>query len=171
MYVVSILGPVKMQYTHWSSPTRLILFVCKKQKWMLSLEELYCQCWDLIFLISLSYLLLARVEESLLHGGMAWDRQGQLGLISIVCRLSFLQVVCSHGGWPVFMDLREMIINFCSCKNSETLGLDRALCSAESEQLFPNCLLRSEATDGSDHCPLLLGMNVIQPSKARFGPS
>ena len=58
--------------------------------------------------------------------------------------------------------------NFCSCKNSETLGLDRALCSAESEQLFPNCLLRSEATDGSDHCPLLLGMNVIQPSKARF---
>ena len=49
--------------------------------------------------------------------------------------------------------------------------LDRVLCSAEWEQLFPNCLLRSEATDVSDHCPLLLGMNVIQPSKARFGPS
>jgi len=46
--------------------------------------------------------------------------------------------------------------------------LDRALCSAEWEQLFPNCLLQSEASDGLDHCPLLLGLNDIQPSKARF---
>ena len=46
--------------------------------------------------------------------------------------------------------------------------LDRALCSAEWEQLFPNCLLQSEASDGLDHCTLLLGLNDIQPSKARF---
>ena len=46
--------------------------------------------------------------------------------------------------------------------------LDRALCSSECEQLFPNCLLQSTATDGSDHCPLLLGLNDVQPTKARF---
>ena len=46
--------------------------------------------------------------------------------------------------------------------------LDRALCSSEWEQLFPNCLLQSTATDGSDHCPLLLGLNDVQPTKTRF---
>jgi hypothetical protein len=45
--------------------------------------------------------------------------------------------------------------------------LDRALCSTKWEQLFPNCLLQSGATDGSDHCPVL-GLRDIQPSKARF---
>jgi len=54
-------------------------------------------------------------------------------------------------------------------QDSPTLvKLDRVLCSADWEQLFPNCLLQSCATDGSDHCPLLLGMNDVQPGKARF---
>jgi len=34
--------------------------------------------------------------------------------------------------------------------------------------MFPNCLLQSCATDGSDHCPLLLGLNDVQSVKARF---
>jgi len=46
--------------------------------------------------------------------------------------------------------------------------LDRVLCSTQWELLFPNCLLQSCATDGSDHCPLLLGLNDVQPGKARF---
>jgi exonuclease III len=33
--------------------------------------------------------------------------------------------------------------------------LDRFLCTVDWEQLFPNCLLQSTASDGSDHCPLL----------------
>ena len=36
------------------------------------------------------------------------------------------------------------------------------------EQLLPNCPLQSCATDGSDHCPLLLGLNDVHPGKARF---
>ena len=28
--------------------------------------------------------------------------------------------------------------------------------------------MQSTATDGSDHCPRLLGLNDVQPSKARF---
>jgi len=46
--------------------------------------------------------------------------------------------------------------------------LDRVFYSAEWEQLFPNCLLQSSASDGSDHCPLLLGLNDVQLAKARF---
>jgi len=46
--------------------------------------------------------------------------------------------------------------------------LDRALCSMDWEQLVPNCLLQSSAIDGSDLCPPILGLNDIQPSKARF---
>jgi len=54
-------------------------------------------------------------------------------------------------------------------QNSPTLvKLDRVLCSADWEQLFPNCLLQSCATDGFDHCPLLLGLNDVHPRKARF---
>ena len=36
------------------------------------------------------------------------------------------------------------------------------------EQLLPNCPLQSCATDGSDHCPLLLGLNDVHPGKAKF---
>jgi len=46
--------------------------------------------------------------------------------------------------------------------------LDRVFCSSEWENLFPNCLLQSGASDGSDHCPLLLGLHDVQPRKARF---
>lgn len=46
--------------------------------------------------------------------------------------------------------------------------LDRFLCTVDWEQLFPNCLLQSTASDGSDHCPLLLGLHDIKPGKARF---
>jgi len=28
--------------------------------------------------------------------------------------------------------------------------------------------MQSSASDGSDHCPLLLGLNDVQPAKARF---
>jgi len=41
-------------------------------------------------------------------------------------------------------------------------------CSTEWEDLFPNYLLQSSVSDGSDHCPLLLGLNDVQPAKARF---
>ena len=46
--------------------------------------------------------------------------------------------------------------------------LDRILCSSDWEQIFPNCLLQSCASEGSDHCPLLLGLNDVHPGKARF---
>jgi exonuclease III len=36
--------------------------------------------------------------------------------------------------------------------------LDRVLCSVDWEDIFPNCLLQSTASDDSDHCPLLLGL-------------
>lgn len=37
--------------------------------------------------------------------------------------------------------------------------LDRVLCWVDWEDLFPNCLLQSMASEDSDHCPLLLGLN------------
>jgi exonuclease III len=46
--------------------------------------------------------------------------------------------------------------------------LDRAFCSVEWEQIFPNCLLQSAASQYSDHCPLILGLNGIRQGKRRF---
>jgi hypothetical protein len=46
--------------------------------------------------------------------------------------------------------------------------LDRALCSTGWDQLFPNSLLQSAATDGSDHCPLLFNLHAVKPVKSRF---
>jgi hypothetical protein len=40
--------------------------------------------------------------------------------------------------------------------------------TVEWEQLFPNCLLQSAASEDSDHCLLLLGLDDIKPGKPRF---
>ena len=48
--------------------------------------------------------------------------------------------------------------------NPTLVKLDRVFCSSEWEQIFPNCLLQSSATEGSDHCPLLLGLHDVQPA-------
>lgn len=54
-------------------------------------------------------------------------------------------------------------------QDSPTLvRLDRMLCSLDWETLFPDCLLQSASTDGSDHCPLLLGLQDNKPGKRRF---
>lgn len=45
--------------------------------------------------------------------------------------------------------------------------LDRVLCSVDWEQLFPNSLLHSAATEDSDHCPLL-GLDDSLPGKRRI---
>jgi hypothetical protein len=52
--------------------------------------------------------------------------------------------------------------------NHVSVKLDRVLCSVEWEELFSNCLLQFAASDDSDHCPLILGMNDIKPGKRRF---
>jgi hypothetical protein len=36
--------------------------------------------------------------------------------------------------------------------------LDRVLCTLDWEEMFPNSLLQSLASNDSDHCPLLLGL-------------
>jgi exonuclease III len=46
--------------------------------------------------------------------------------------------------------------------------LDIMFCSSDWEQLFPNSLLQSASTDGSDHCPMLLGLQVLTPGRIRF---
>jgi hypothetical protein len=46
--------------------------------------------------------------------------------------------------------------------------LDCVFCSIDWEEQFPNCLLQSEASDDSDHCPLILGLNDSHPGKRRF---
>lgn len=46
--------------------------------------------------------------------------------------------------------------------------LDREFYSVNWADLYPNCLLQSGATEDSDHCPLLLGLNVIKSGKIRF---
>lgn len=42
------------------------------------------------------------------------------------------------------------------------------MCTANWETLFPECILQSQATDISDHCPLLLGLNEGTTAKKRF---
>lgn len=46
--------------------------------------------------------------------------------------------------------------------------LDRALCTTDWESLFPNCVLQSQATMISDHCPLILGLRDGSRGKKRF---
>jgi exonuclease III len=46
--------------------------------------------------------------------------------------------------------------------------LDRVFCSLEWEDMFPDCLLQSLASDESDHCPLILGLHNNIASKRRF---
>lgn len=54
-------------------------------------------------------------------------------------------------------------------QDSPTLvKLDRVLCSTDWEQLFPNCLLQSLATEDSDHCPLFLSLQDIKTGVKRF---
>lgn len=52
--------------------------------------------------------------------------------------------------------------------NPTLVKLDRVLCSVDWEDMYPNCLLQSVATDDSDHCPLLLGLQDNKPGKRRF---
>ena len=46
--------------------------------------------------------------------------------------------------------------------------LERVLCTVDWEDKFPYCLLQSMASDDSDHCPLLLGLQDNKPRKRRF---
>jgi len=46
--------------------------------------------------------------------------------------------------------------------------LDRVFCSLDWEEMFPESLLQSSASDDSDHCPLILGLCDRLPSKRRF---
>jgi len=47
-------------------------------------------------------------------------------------------------------------------------GEVRVLCSVDWEDIFPNCLLQSLASDDSYHCPLLLGLRDSTPGRRRF---
>jgi len=54
-------------------------------------------------------------------------------------------------------------------QNNPTLvKLDRVFCSVDWEDLFPNCLLQSMASEDSDHCPLLLGLQDNKSGRRRF---
>ena len=46
--------------------------------------------------------------------------------------------------------------------------LDRVLCTSDWEDLYPDCVLQSHATEMSDHCPLILGLHDGIRSKRHF---
>lgn len=46
--------------------------------------------------------------------------------------------------------------------------LDRVLCTNDWEAMFPDCILQSQATEISDHCPLVLGLKEGFHGKKRF---
>jgi hypothetical protein len=53
--------------------------------------------------------------------------------------------------------------------DSPTLSrLDRVFSTSDWEVLFPNVLLQSTASQDSDHCPLILGLEDLLPGKGRF---
>lgn len=54
-------------------------------------------------------------------------------------------------------------------RHSPTLvKLDRVLCTADWEAFYPDCILQSQATELSDHCPLVLGLREGVHGKRRF---
>lgn len=54
-------------------------------------------------------------------------------------------------------------------RDSPTLvKLDRVLCTADWENLYPDCILQCQATEISDHCPLVLRLNDGVQAKKRF---
>jgi len=54
-------------------------------------------------------------------------------------------------------------------RSSPTLvRLDRTFCCVNWEDVFPYAVLQSTVLVVSDHCPLVLGMNVASASKRRF---
>lgn len=54
-------------------------------------------------------------------------------------------------------------------RSSPTLvRLDRAFCCADWDDIFPDSLLQSAASGVSDHCPLVLGLNIVTQGKRRF---
>lgn len=46
--------------------------------------------------------------------------------------------------------------------------LDRVLCTSDWEDIFPDCVLQSQETEISDHCPLVLGLKDSVQGKRRF---
>lgn len=46
--------------------------------------------------------------------------------------------------------------------------LDRVLCTSDWENMFPDCILHSQASQISDHCPLLLSLTAGGHGKKRF---
>jgi hypothetical protein len=46
--------------------------------------------------------------------------------------------------------------------------LDKVMCSSDSEDIFPNNLFQSAASEDSDHCPLVLGLKSNCFGKMRF---
>lgn len=74
-------------------------------------------------------------------------------------RRSLYMVGSTHGRKYTWSNLQ----------NSPTLAkLDWVLCSVDWEDLFPNCLLQSMASDDSDHRPLLLGLCDNKAGRRRF---
>lgn len=101
--------------------------------------------------------------------------QGDINKLLFMQKLRDVRSFC-QGPWTVLGDfnlttsaLQGRKFTWSNQQDNPTLvKLDRVFCSSEWEQLFPNCLLQSSATEGSDHCPLLLGLHDVQPAKARF---
>ncbi|WVZ52504.1 hypothetical protein U9M48_003557 [Paspalum notatum var. saurae] len=52
--------------------------------------------------------------------------------------------------------------------NPTLVRLDRAFCSLEWEEIFPDAVLQSSTAGVSNHCPLILGLKVSSSGKRRF---
>lgn len=54
-------------------------------------------------------------------------------------------------------------------RTSPTLvKLDRVLCTGDWEDIYPDCVLQSHASEMSDHCPLVFGLQDGVRGKTRF---
>jgi hypothetical protein len=75
--------------------------------------------------------------------------------------------------WINDLSLKEILFHgrhytWSNRQNNPTLvKLDRVFCSVEWDGLFDDCLLHSSASQDSDHCPLILGLQDIMWGKKR----
>jgi hypothetical protein len=52
--------------------------------------------------------------------------------------------------------------------NPTLVRLDRVLCTTGWDSLYPIALLQCVASEDSNHCSLLLGLNGVKPGETRF---
>lgn len=99
------------------------------------------------------------VHEALDELRWVQDIQGALTVTVLSVDELELKEIPLLGRWYTWSSEREA---------PTLIKLDRVLCTSDWEALYPEYILQSQASEISDHCPLLLGLREGVQGKRRF---